>query len=1076
MQKTLKVRIIAALMLMFLVLSTFGVALGFSHANADEAINVGELNLLSDLGIGGSASGFYLYSESGENDLLYDETWAQRYVQSGETVKINGVHASGANICKATAGNYYLELGTAATGGSTVEVKGAFTLSSGGTTYTFSVNKTYGYTGDCWFDYDNYREDELHLAESAENGIYFTLPENDMPFEAENWAYRPKQYGNSISVNGVNFTRAIIKYRTDSYYLPLIESDNSDNQNVTIETGTELVINGYFGLGSCVIKIKPIKFVYNGTEWVKSERPIFTVSVNGSSVIGDIIEVNVGDKKDGISAVSSLGGNVTIEYAEGCASADGKFLKKADDDFYSDYEVTVSQTSDGVTYYDKKTLRVGYADFAMESGATITESGNGLKFSANISKTLYETLFFDGAQFGMIILPSNYIKDGYELTVENFFGSAPKFSQSAALPSGTERFLHVIPELTVTESGYKIEGSIVDIRDNNLGRNFLGIAYVKLDGAYTFARIPDGARENISCSLYRAAQAAIEQGENADALNSSVIEKFNAVLANNNMDVTVSYTVKHVYSENGYKTVEIESKTGSLNASVTETARSEEFFSVNTETLTKKLAIDGSTQFVFEYEALVASDEIAVWGIPLLDDSNDYDNEYNRQVAQNLVNAGVTLIVNVSYGSSHISTTDNVETLKKIVSFFNTYGIKTAIAERTSGKFTYPQNNGGDLPDLSGVDGFYGILPYDEPPITDNESVFATLGGYADKFKELYAGTDKKFWVNLLPSYAAESSSEYQQYLTDYCDKVLSKLDPDQRILSLDTYPINADYTLGDSFLADLAELKYYSEKYNAMSHVVLQSSAVDTDTKTRMPTAAELRLQAYSALALGIDSISWFTYADYMSGTQNETNTPVGKDNATRDGYTALATVNKEIAAFSKVLNLYTWKGVYALAQGDQEEAISWMKNIDSNFKSQYVLDTIASKSANSLNGFKKAITSTNGSIFNQTKVGLVVGIFQDSNGNYAYLLVNYSQPSNAKTASVTIKTFSSATYTQFGCLSGNVTLSSSGATISLDAGAGVLLVPENYATAVSATGVESIATYDMFYDEKFAAKASSK
>ena len=107
--------------------------------------------------------------------------------------------------------------------------------------------------------------------------------------------------------------------------------------------------------------------------------------------------------------------------------------------------------------------------------------------------------------------------------------------------------------------------------------------------------------------------------------------------------------------------------------------------------------------------------------------------------------------------------------------------------------------------------------------------------------------------------------------------------------------------------------------------------------------------------------------------------------------------------------------------------------------FKNKYSLNTISR--TNSKNGFISQLTCKDTNGYNQ---GLVVGVYQNNNGDYAYVVVNYSNPNDNKSVTVNLKTLFNNEYVLYGKSQQSVNLSSGGYNISLESGQGVLLAPK--------------------------------
>ena len=189
------------------------------------------------------------------------------------------------------------------------------------------------------------------------------------------------------------------------------------------------------------------------------------------------------------------------------------------------------------------------AEFTMESGASIRKSTDkqlGIRFNAILSNAAYSALKKAKAEFGMLIVPKDYVDEGYDLTVENVFGEnavyVPNVTASTLEKTNpTKRAIIQIttPSIRLVGSVYKIYGSIIGVLDDNIARGFIARAYVKVNGDYHLASYADGLVDNNTRSMAYVAKRAIDAGDVASTkLQSSYVDKVK--------DETFDYTVNKV--------------------------------------------------------------------------------------------------------------------------------------------------------------------------------------------------------------------------------------------------------------------------------------------------------------------------------------------------------------------------------------------------------------------------------------------------------------------------------------------------------------------------------------------------
>ena len=184
-------------------------------------------------------------------------------------------------------------------------------------------------------------------------------------------------------------------------------------------------------------------------------------------------------------------------------------------------------------------------DFVMEEGAAVRKGTGkqGIRFNAILGEEAYEVLSNKNAEFGMLIVPKDYVTEGYELTAENVFGKNAVYQanvKASEVEEGKKAIIQ-ITEPTIEKKGeeYKIYGSLVGVLTNNIARGFIGTAYVCVDGTYYLADYAGDLVANNTRSMAYIAKLAVDEGDSAsDTLQENYI---NAV-----KDLSFDYTVNKV--------------------------------------------------------------------------------------------------------------------------------------------------------------------------------------------------------------------------------------------------------------------------------------------------------------------------------------------------------------------------------------------------------------------------------------------------------------------------------------------------------------------------------------------------
>ena len=441
---------------------------------------------------------------------------------------------------------------------------------------------------------------------------------------------------------------------------------------------------------------------------------------------------------------------------------------------------------------------------------------------------------------------------------------------------------------------------------------------------------------------------------------------------------------------------------------------------------------------------------VIAWYYPKLDESNNYNNATNIAIAQKLKDAGMTAVYLDGNEHLNLDTYENVEKTRQIIEFFWTQGLKTIAFGSNSGDenfaIDYEKNT---FPDYSDCEGFIGFLVWDEPHAT---AQIDTIASFAKNFDIVYAGTNATFMTNLLPSYATQfqqnstsiwggsstlKKDEYKAYLQEYINTVLSNV-KGQKWLSMDSYPIFKDKSLGDTFLFDLGMLKTSALEAGAHAHAVLQSSGWTedgNDEKNRMPTEAEMRMQAYAAMAFGVDSISWWSYANKRGDNQQN---PTDSD----EYYNRFAKVNNELAAISSLYSAFNWKGVIlGVGKNNGTSIGSWEMTTDKDYQAfktvigelgEYELSASDTKHLSSVSNSK-------------TDWNYLLGVMQDMNGNEGYVLCNYNNHAADRTQTITLSFATNVTQVIIyrGGEAQTVSVSGQELEIELATGEGVIILP---------------------------------
>ena len=1020
-----------------------------------------------------NAGNLYLSIENG-SEIPYGgdgskEDWSDnsRYNAIGSAVFVNGVGVGG-QIVKTHASEWaYIALSGVATAGDVITVKGWFNNTMHG---AFCVEETnFVYDGKFWEKADDVSYDLQPSATTdsdPQNGFYLSMAANDIPVSATNggWSYRTVPVASQFYGfhNGEAKAIQLAKFSANDWYIALKDS------GITAVSGDTITVGGWFYCtdangAKTYIKINTASFSFDGAAWTRID-PAISVSLKGTNVEGEYLYVFPGEAIGDVTASSNS--EVAVVYEAG-AVVDGKFALRSGESA-SEYLATFSvKDANGSVYRKKMTVRVGVEDFLMEEGAAVRVAGdnvNGLRFSAEMSADTYTNLKAQGASFGIVIVPKDYITAGYELTASNLFGANAKYSKTAESGAAQSvRRMLLLDGLTPADRDndgkYEIYGAITDILTNNLTREFVGVAYANINGTYIIASYYGDDMENNARSIYYVSQRAVEENDKfASAVQTKYINAYGDYLSDEGASYKREYTVNYVQTNSkGKSSVVSETFTANLNATFDLTAKAFDGYTLTSPSMLKaRIYANKENVFNFYYKDASLPDFNSIaWYHPTLDPTNDYMNDTNRAIAETIRDAGFTHVSLSGGDDVYVTSAENIAAVKKIINMFWTYGGLKSVTyshnsdvERVDIVGNY--NDKGINPDFSDCEGFGGFLVWDEPAATTE--AMNRLAEYAAWYNSVYGASEMPFMVNLYPSYAGYFTTNksgdyttYPAYVKAYCDIVLSQV-TGTKYLSMDSYPIMADGTLQQYFMYDLAVLKAYSVEYDAIANVILQGCGWNGN-QNLAPTEEQMRFQLYTALAFGMDSISWWGYApNQATGAVIVDGQSAVKADGTKntDVYNAIQKVNGELATFGPLYKTYDWQGVIMsspskgfinIGKDAQYEAFNKVKN-ESVF-SKYLL------SASNTDAF----SSVSGSGSNY-----VMSVMKDKNNNEAFAVVNYSAVEDNKTLKLTLKTNVNGQYIIYTAGgSQTVDIKTGGYTLTLAPGQGAFIVSASTAHTVT-------------------------
>ena len=985
------------------------------------------------IGAGSSASAVYFDRADGGAFEITDGEWKETLTfLSGSGLGITLQNSQIAMTDIKIPNNLYVGLGTTATKGDVLKIGGTFYNTTLKVKYVIEESEfvyygaTWGYAEDKLATYDTVSLVDFGLgAEKVVEGVYngsslFFTPSknnttNSVKFRFGFNSVNTKAGEVTIRLRGgawegFEFKIGPVEVEKDVFKGlltgPGMSVELQDNTYYEIEIGAIDLKDGtgvwtYLKLNGSLVATKTL---------VKSEYSDYTT--NNISLYVSTTKVTLSDPEHVVVTYeTSLGTTVAA------ARKNSVYTLAANAKMYNTF---VGWIANGTLYpagaefttaEENLTFTALEIGFEMKDGAAIRIASDattsGIRFTTLLKETDLNALpgnyGIKSVSFGTLIMPYDYLGAGEAPNLDGkFVVGSTIIKIPSTIESGTERW-------EVKEGYLLYRGAMQNLNEGNYDRLFAGRGYMEItfeNGEMMTVYTPFDKKENVRSIRYVAQAFQVD-------------------------------TSTPVAGEIRYNQLS-ETRKGIVNA----------------------YAAVGEIELM-DYAAYAANNFLTTiaWNYPELDASNGYNNDKNIAIATQMKAAGIK-VVNLT-GKNLLVMTDqaSIEKTRQIINFFWSQGLQTiAFAGNTRGMEEDKEGNlvfGNmpadftqlDMPDFSDCAGFIGFMFWDEP--TKEDTVMTKLADLAIEFNNVYAGSDVIYMNNLLPSYSSlfTNTTAYQNYVKEYCEKVLSKV-KGEKWLSVDSYPVKADYSLDKAFLLDLGVLKTNAMEVGAHAHVALQSSGFEnsqSSAKKRIPTEAEMRMQAYAAMAFGIDSISWFSYSP--SGSDSETfYTFIDNNGNPVEGYEAeyqgFINVNKELAKIGAVYSAFTWKGII-LGRGDY----SYSKNKDYSAFSD-VMNNIDSKYKLSASNTKHIASITK----SEKYYNYLMGVMQDASGNEGYVLCNYnalgSKTGNkAQTITLTFKTDVSKVVIYRGGEMSEVDTTTSGANrtldISLATGEGVIVLP---------------------------------
>lgn len=330
--------------------------------------------------------------------------------------------------------------------------------------------------------------------------------------------------------------------------------------------------------------------------------------------------------------------------------------------------------------------------------------------------------------------------------------------------------------------------------------------------------------------------------------------------------------------------------------------------------------------------------------------------------------------------------------------------------------------------DLSGYTSFKGFSLRDEPTVAEVAS-FKAVREYLTGLK-----SDVDFFTCMRPMSGTltvgGTNDDYGTYVDTYLDLTGEFI--------YDFYPLWNNPVTGQNYIdtkwyVNMETVASKAKNYEgAKTGITVQSGSwgkpgmqgMESGKRT-IKSKADIGFQVYSALAYGYKTIGYFTYWLHWAGASHEVFYDAmvmppkqsGEAGVKTDAYYAVQALNNEITKFDHVLMNYNWQGTTAFApEGKQQSQL---------------LSTVGKYNAERI----ESVSTTE---------EIIIGHLKDADGYDGFMLVNSTEPSEGKTAEVTV-TFRKASKAL--CYihgeEQTVDLTDGSYTFSVGAGEGVFVIP---------------------------------
>ena len=306
-----------------------------------------------------------------------------------------------------------------------------------------------------------------------------------------------------------------------------------------------------------------------------------------------------------------------------------------------------------------------------------------------------------------------------------------------------------------------------------------------------------------------------------------------------------------------------------------------------------------------------------------------------------------------------------------VLGYCEEVGLKTILTLGNAATMEYAAESwAADQTDYSRFPAVTAINYWDEPYFYN----IPRIAELADEHIKKY-GNKIDVFANLFPNSATSTfeGHSYAEYVAEYVDKVLSKIDEGHRYLSADIYPLdkhNGGSALRANWLNCIETVATQAKRVKAVPHFFLQATEHYT---YRAVTEEDLRWQFFVYMAYGIQAFTYFTYRTSILEGFSHSCVDYEESGKTYPVYDWAKQVNSEMHSFDHVYLNFGWKGTMPVL--GSENAEGYNLNFDGLSAPLEKIDVLKSVEA---------------------AQDALVGQFKDDAGNDGLIVVNFTDPAD--------------------------------------------------------------------------------